>query len=426
MILDQLPVNILRFVCTFIFIKFIFCETYDHAVSILQNKTLNYERSLRPVRNQSSTLILNISFGVVSIQDFDEVKESLTVVGGLTLTWIDEFMTWNPSDYGGIKDIVSDSGKFWMPHLIMLTNVNKLDKTGESWQRVRFTHEGEALVIQADAFSTLCSVDLTYFPWDSHWCDFEFSTVAYSSLEMSIQPMFDTVTTSYLKENGAWKFIDSYVTGRYDNASMLFSIRLERKPLYVLVNIILPIIALAFLNAVIFLIPADSGERISYSITVLLAVAVFLTLVGDNLPKKSNPMPIFSFYLLTILIISVVITLLNIFSLRLYHRDRTQPVPNVFASLSRFWRNKTTRFKRNKTVENINTAADECKDKETDMSGDSLDNQNVLHSHRSRDCKALTWKSVSNSFDKVCFIFFCVILLTSTSIYFVIIYAKHD
>ncbi|XP_060576267.1 acetylcholine receptor subunit alpha-like [Ruditapes philippinarum] len=95
----------------------------------------------------------------------------------------------------------------------------------------------------------------------------------------------------------------------------------------------------------IFLIPVESGERISYSITVVLAIAVFLTLVGDNLPKTSSPMSVFGYYLLAVLIISIGITIVTILNVRLYYKDDNDPVPEWIAGFTKLLqckcRNKT-------------------------------------------------------------------------------------
>jgi hypothetical protein len=49
----------------------------------------------------------------------------------------------------------------------------------------------------------------------------------------------------------------------------------EQRPRYTVANILLPLNFMAFLGNIVFLIPTESGERILYSITMLLAIAVF-------------------------------------------------------------------------------------------------------------------------------------------------------
>ena len=36
------------------------------------------------------------------------------------------------------------------------------------------------------------------------------------------------------------------------------------------------------------LVPWDSGERISFAVTVLLTIIVFLLIISENLPKSDN------------------------------------------------------------------------------------------------------------------------------------------
>ncbi|XP_045176603.2 acetylcholine receptor subunit beta-type unc-29-like [Mercenaria mercenaria] len=407
-------------------------QTYDEAVSLLRNKTLFYEKSLRPVKNQSSTLVVHVNFDLVSIQDFNEVQESLTVIGGLTLIWTDDLMKWNPTDYGGMVDIVSESGKFWTPYLILTNSVNKLDKVGESWQRIRFTHEGVAIVIQADTWSTMCKANVKYYPWDDHWCGFEFSSVAYRQDEMSLQPVSDAVSTHYYTESETWELKGSDIQVSYENSSVLFRVHFARKPLFVLVNVVVPITAMTFLNAVIFVIPADSGERISYSVTVLLAIAVFLTLVGENLPKTSNPMPVFSFYLLTVLMISIVITFANIFSLRFYHHDNTGSVKGVFAKFTKYLLHMNKCKKKNKTVKGANTSTKEKKTgnksnvNKLDLStGYEIEDNSVCeYSSCSFMNTYITWKEVSVTFDKICTVVFNIIFMLAAFIFFMCVYTK--
>ena len=49
----------------------------------------------------------------------------------------------------------------------------------------------------------------------------------------------------------------------------------------------LPIILSSLLVTLVFVVPVGSGEKLSYILTVLLTIAVFLTIIGDTLPAIS-------------------------------------------------------------------------------------------------------------------------------------------
>ena len=46
----------------------------------------------------------------------------------------------------------------------------------------------------------------------------------------------------------------------------------------------------------IFLLPADSGEKVSLGVSVLVAISVFLLLVAGNVPDTSDAIPIIGQY----------------------------------------------------------------------------------------------------------------------------------
>ena len=90
------------------------------------------------------------------------------------------------------------------------------------------------------------------------------------------------------------------------------------------------------LNLLVFLLPAQSGERVGYSITLLLAIAVFLTIAADNLPKTSFPtISIICLKLLVDMMISGLVILFTIIGLRFYHTDEHRPVPRCVAAITR-------------------------------------------------------------------------------------------
>jgi hypothetical protein len=58
---------------------------------------------------------------------------------------------------------------------------------------------------------------------------------------------------------------------------LYFHIAIKRRATFALLNLILPIFTMGILNLFVFLLPAESGERVGYAITVLLSIAVPVT-----------------------------------------------------------------------------------------------------------------------------------------------------
>mgnify|MGYP001794295362 FL=1 len=78
--------------------------------------------------------------------------------------------------------------------------------------------------------------------------------------------------------------------------SIYFTIYMRRKYLFYITNIIAPCIMLSILITLVFYLPPEAGEKVSLGITVLLSCIVFLLLIAESIPKRSDSVPIISKY----------------------------------------------------------------------------------------------------------------------------------
>ena len=62
------------------------------------------------------------------------------------------------------------------------------------------------------------------------------------------------------------------------------------RPFYI-INFIVPALLLALCMLLAFLLPTECGERLGYSLTILLSYTVLLTIVADMMPTTSKQTP---------------------------------------------------------------------------------------------------------------------------------------
>ena len=58
-----------------------------------------------------------------------------------------------------------------------------------------------------------------------------------------------------------------------------------------MLTVLFPCILTSSVAAVSFILPPESGEKVSLSVTVLLSLAVFLLMVSEQLPASSDTFP---------------------------------------------------------------------------------------------------------------------------------------
>ena len=107
-----------------------------------------------------------------------------------------------------------------------------------------------------------------------------------------------------------------------------FKIVLRRKTLFYTVNLIIPCVLISLLSICVFYLPADEGEKMTLSISILLALVVFLLLLQKILPPTSTSIPLIASYLLFTMILNVFSILITVVIINCSFRTpRTHTMP---------------------------------------------------------------------------------------------------
>ena len=99
-----------------------------------------------------------------------------------------------------------------------------------------------------------------------------------------------------------------------------FNITLRRRTLFYSLNLIMPCLAISCLTVLVFYLPSDSGEKITLSISILLALTVFFLLLSDINPPTSFVIPLIGKYLLFTMIVVSLSIFLAVYTLSIHFR----------------------------------------------------------------------------------------------------------
>ena len=70
-------------------------------------------------------------------------------------------------------------------------------------------------------------------------------------------------------------FDDDDDDGAFNMSYIVFEIYVSRRPEYYMVTVFFPSTLLTLLSGMVFWLPPDSGEKLSYSISIMLGLTVF-------------------------------------------------------------------------------------------------------------------------------------------------------
>ncbi|XP_062621707.1 neuronal acetylcholine receptor subunit alpha-6-like [Saccostrea cucullata] len=297
----------------------------------------NYNPYIRPNSNQYQQTVVETTLHLLSVNGLDELSGTLSTVVYIDMSWTDDRMVWNKTDYSNTWQILFPQDLVWKPDLVVTNPVRKVRKIGFEDIMIRYKDDGAAEWYTGDYLETSCDIDVTHFPFDRQVCTIEMIPWNYRQRELQVIISKNEVNLDNYTENGEWILYNT-AAERYGDGPfeyMYFKLYMERRSSFFIINLFIPVVMLVFLNCMVFLLSADSGERIGYAITCLLSITVYLTLVSDTIPKTSKPLSVLSFILMLLLILSTIICFLTIIGLRFHFRKAEKPLPGWLSKVTK-------------------------------------------------------------------------------------------
>ncbi|EDM08373.1 cholinergic receptor, nicotinic, alpha polypeptide 7, isoform CRA_c [Rattus norvegicus] len=242
----------------------------------------NYNPLERPVANDSQPLTVYFSLSLLQIMD---------------VSWTDHYLQWNMSEYPGVKNVRFPDGQIWKPDILLYNSADeRFDATFHT--NVLVNASGHCQYLPPGIFKSSCYIDVRWFPFDVQQCKLKFGSWSYGGWSLDLQ-MQEADISSYIP-NGEWDLMGIpgkrnekfYECCKEPYPDVTYTVTMRRRTLYYGLNLLIPCVLISALALLVFLLPADSGEKISLGITVLLSLTVFMLLVAEIMPATSDSVPL--------------------------------------------------------------------------------------------------------------------------------------
>lgn len=218
----------------------------DDLKRLFDDKIWSYNPYIRPVLNQTDQMNVTLQLHLVAITNFDEVSENLSFTAWLDLVWHDPFLAWDPIQYGGSVSIHPPAHQVWRPNVAVANTMSTFNPVTDSTNLVHVLSNGTVTWKPGANFDVYCEVDTSSFPFDVQECLVELLLWDYHLEAVDLLPMASTVGVSSFRANGKWALVSTDVSKEIrqpDTSSkpaVVMTLKLKRRPEFVLINIILP------------------------------------------------------------------------------------------------------------------------------------------------------------------------------------------
>ncbi|XP_063281398.1 neuronal acetylcholine receptor subunit alpha-7-like [Pelobates fuscus] len=286
----------------------------------------NYNRLERPVVNDSQPLLVELQLSLLQIIDVDEKNQVLITNAWLQIYWNDFYLTWDQSEFPGVQTLRFPSDQIWVPDILLYNSADeRFDATFHT--NVLVNSSGACQYIPPGILKSTCYIDVRWFPFDVQKCKLKFGSWTHNGWLLDLQ-MLEADISNYIS-NGEWDLVDVpgkrnelyYECCKEPYPDVTYTVTMRRRTLYYGLNLLIPCVLISGLALLVFLLPADSGEKISLGITVLLSLTVFMLLVAEIMPATSDSVPLIAQYFASIMVIVGLSVVVTVLVLQFHHHD---------------------------------------------------------------------------------------------------------
>ncbi|XP_070574561.1 neuronal acetylcholine receptor subunit alpha-6-like [Ptychodera flava] len=304
------------------------CHQYPEEKELHDYLLIGYNKYLRPVRNHSETIEVEFSLSLSQILDVDEKNQLMKTSCWVEQVWFDYQLLWNPVEFSNITTIVVPYDWVWRPDIV-LDNSGNGNYQIPPPQYLTLEYTGFVYYSPPAVFVTPCKMDIQYFPFDIQTCDIAFGPWEYTDQEVLLVPGEDYMIREKYTNNTEWDIIDTVAQTQVEIAQccpgerfslLVCSLVMKRRSLYYTVNITAPCLLLSVLSLLVFCLPPDCGEKMSFSMSLLIASSVFNLMVADIMPVTSDTVPMLIRYLLFNMFLVAASIGVSVIVLRLHYR----------------------------------------------------------------------------------------------------------
>ncbi|XP_039607931.1 5-hydroxytryptamine receptor 3A-like [Polypterus senegalus] len=321
--------------------------------SLLKGITRGYEKRFRPVKDWRSPVTVYLDLALHSIIDLQDKEEKVSLQLFFTERWQDENLVWDPPRCDDLTHFTLPAASVWTPDISLSELVGEENTEPASY--ISVGPAGWLQRVRQLVVVVRCNLAMFKFPFDVQRCNLTFRPNLHAAEDVRLvpesrasMPFHESPTYT---SHGQWQLQSllnySFSEKLYNRtySMVAFEVTMARCPTFYVIHLIVPSAFVMLIDVFGFAIPADTGERVSFKITLLFGYTVFLVLVNDLLPPFRDATPVLGIYFvvcMAFLVLSVAQSVLLLALVRPDIQHKAPPLPCLSLRLFPDWKAKWT------------------------------------------------------------------------------------
>ncbi|XP_014771421.2 acetylcholine receptor subunit beta-type unc-29 [Octopus bimaculoides] len=165
--------NIRSSILILLYIPHIFSSSYLTDRDLRDTLLKGYNKDVRPVRNITQNLNIDLYFKSIVIFNLDLFEGMLHSKVIIESRWTDEYLCWDPIKYDNLTHIEFNSDSIWAPN-IFVSNAEKVTKIPSLSEYITVSYDGRTSYFIRSIYRTYCSIDFYKYPFSLNVCKIYF------------------------------------------------------------------------------------------------------------------------------------------------------------------------------------------------------------------------------------------------------------
>lgn len=317
---------------------------YVNGHEISGNNEVSYERavykhvmeyytpSVRPVRNDSDAVDVQVQLTFYSLEDLDEVNQAFQANGWLYVKWNDFQLSWQPEEFGNVGKTRVQISKLWFPDITVLNSLDTNMMLPNTLQSALVYSSGDVRWFPSMKFRTYCALDLTHFPFDEQKCSIRLGSWTYHENEVNTSLIYESANVIF--QSSEWEPVKSRTLRHLVWSScctepyvdLEFAVSLRRRPTFASHLFVGPSVILCLITPTVFALPPAAFEKLTLGSGILVG---HVLLLGEliNFVRSAHPtVPLMGkFFVANIVMVSLSLAI-SVVVLNLWSRSKTRCV----------------------------------------------------------------------------------------------------
>ncbi|KAM3597197.1 uncharacterized protein V6R79_001244 [Siganus canaliculatus] len=266
---------------------------------------------MRPVTNWTSPTKIHIDMVLYGILQVDEKSQTVVSHIWVQMSWSNDFLIWNPSDFCGIKILTVPASSLWVPDINIEEDASDSGSVTKGPKATVYS-VGWVTVYARQRLTSTCKMQLWLFPFDTQTCNMTFASMSPEDKAIHLGTFNNATILTQVSEmsmvtKGEWELVEmeiiSYDGGKRGRSTVVYKVTISRKPMLYVINLIVPLFFLLILDLASFFISNDRGEKLGFKVTILLSISVLLLILKDILPSTEDSLPMIANYSIGIFVV---------------------------------------------------------------------------------------------------------------------------